>query len=382
LHGSLLLYRLLQGYPPEKVCIVESCAYPSKPERQLPGVRYESLAGEVERRLEPRLLRSRLSKFFSAMLMYTARARLRWVEKLQQGFLPEAVLTVSHSYTWITAARFAAKHQLPLHLICHDDWPRIANLPARSKAHLDHIFGAIYRQASSRFCVSPSMRDAYSRRYGADGDVLLPSRAADCLTYDEPPLRLREASTALTVAFAGSLGNVNDIHMLRSLAEILLKMGGRLLIFGPLTMAGARRVGLDGSNIQVCGLLKSDDLIRRFRNDVDVLFVSMSFDPADRPNVEISFPSKLADYTAAGLPLLIQGPDYCSAVRWAVENPGVAEVVTVNDPDAQAAALERLCVPSHRIAVAETAIRKGNEFFSHRAAQRIFLAGLNRTKTN
>src|SRR5207253_6403 len=118
--------------------------------------------------------------------------------------------------------------------------------------------------------------------------------------------------------FGGSLVNVNDIHMLQSLAEILLKMGGRLLIFGPLTMAGARRAGLESCNIQVCGLLKSNDLIRRFRDEVDVLFVSMSFDAADRANVQLSFPSKLADYTAAGLPLLIQGPDYCSGVRWAV----------------------------------------------------------------
>ena len=214
------------------------------------------------------------------------------------------------------------------------------------------------------------------------GDVLLPSRAADCLTYNEPPPRLREANTGLTIAFAGSLGNVNDIRMLESLAKILLRMGGRLLIFGQLTTADARRAGLDGCNIEIGGLLKSNDLIRRFRDEIDVLFVSMSFDPADRANVEISFPSKLADYTAAGLPLLIQGPDYCSAVRWAVENPGVAEVVTRNDPDSQAAALERLCVPSHRIALADNAIRNGNEFFSHSTSQRIFLARLTHTKTN
>ena len=382
LHGSLLLYRLLQGYPPEKLCIVESCAYPSKPERQLPGVRYESLAGQVERRLEQRLLRTRFYKFFSATLTYAAPARVRRVEKLQQRFLPEAVLTVSHSYTWITAARFAAKHQLQLHLICHDDWPRIANLPARAKAHLDHVFEVMYRQATSRLCVSPFMRDAYTKRYGMSGDVLLPCRAADCLTYDEPPQRLRERHKGLTVAFGGSINTPSEARALKSIAEILHKIGGRLLIFGRLKTDDARREGLDRRNIELCGLVKSNDLIRRFRDQVDVLFLPMSFDTADRAYVELSFPSKLADYTAVGLPLLIQGPDYCSAVRWAVENPGVAEVVTRDQREAQAAALERLYVSSHRIALAETALRRGNEFFSHRTAERIFLASLTRTKTN
>ena len=48
---------------------------------------------------------------------------------------------------------------------------------------------------------------------------------------------------------------------------------------------------------------------------------------SDRINMEMAFPSKLADCTATGLPLLIYGPAYCSAVTWARENPGVAEVV-------------------------------------------------------
>jgi hypothetical protein len=59
----------------------------------------------------------------------------------------------------------------------------------------------------------------------------------------------------------------------------------------------------------------------------------MSFNAVDRANMEISFPSKLTDYTAVGLPLLIYGPHYCSAVQWARENPGVAEVVTADNAE-------------------------------------------------
>ena len=43
--------------------------------------------------------------------------------------------------------------------------------------------------------------------------------------------------------------------------------------------------------------------------------------------MKISFPSKLTDYTATGLPLLIHAPAYSSAVRWARAEHDVAEIV-------------------------------------------------------
>jgi hypothetical protein len=78
----------------------------------------------------------------------------------------------------------------------------------------------------------------------------------------------------------------------------------------------------------------------------------------------ISFPSKLTDYTAAGLPLLVQGPGYCSAVRWALENPGVAEVVSDLSPAALEAAVARLKDSSHRLSLAHRAIDVGGRYFS------------------
>ena len=43
-HGSLLLYRLLQALPPEKLRVVEGYLGPSQPDRRLPGVAYRALA--------------------------------------------------------------------------------------------------------------------------------------------------------------------------------------------------------------------------------------------------------------------------------------------------------------------------------------------------
>jgi hypothetical protein len=99
----------------------------------------------------------------------------------------------------------------------------------------------------------------------------------------------------------------------------------------------------------------------------------MSFDAHDRPNMELSFPSKLTDYTAAGLPLLVCGPTYCSAVRWVREHPGMAEFIETEDSAPLQDALRRLVEnEQHRFQLATRALELGGKVFSHAAIQQTF----------
>jgi glycosyltransferase involved in cell wall biosynthesis len=113
----------------------------------------------------------------------------------------------------------------------------------------------------------------------------------------------------------------------------------------------------------------------RLRDESDALFVPMSFDASDRMNMEMAFPSKLADCTATGLPLLIYGPSYCSAVVWAGENQGVAEVV---ESELQLGdAVNRLANdPAHRVSLGRRALDVGREYFTHDRVQEVFSAAL------
>jgi hypothetical protein len=188
---------------------------------------------------------------------------------------------------------------------------------------------------------------------------------------------LRKPVRSLTVAFGGAIHARGYVLGLRLLAQALAAIGGRLLIFGPFTAADARREGLALANVECRGMLPSPALMGRFREEVDVLFVPMSFEPKDRSNMEVSFPSKLADYTSVGLPLLIYGPEYCSAVRWARENPGVAEVVDQPDPSRLADAVQRLARSGDsRWQLGHSALTSGEKYFSHRTAKEIFQAAL------
>lgn len=369
-HGSALLYRLLQRYPPERLRIVEGNLFPARTDRRLPDVTHGAL--NVGR---PRLLNTRFHDLYSRWLLSGARRRAANVRGLIGNFSPEAVLTVGHGYSWLTAAQFAADGKLPLHLILHDDWPSIVAPSLRPS--VDRAFGEVYRQAVSRLCTSPFMCEDYARRYGPTGTVLLPYRAADAPVFSGVAERLQRSNGAPVFAFAGTINSPGYAMLLRVLAAGIAKHNGELLIFGPITREAAAAAGLDLPNIRLGGLLKADELLLRLRADADVLFVPMSFAPEDRDNMRMGFPSKLTDYTAVGLPLLILGPADCSAVTWAHRHPGIAEVVASDAAGDLEHAIARLAGDAaHRVALARSAQDVGNREFSAEAADAIFKSAL------
>ena len=369
-HGSTLLYRLLQGYPADRLRIVEGNLFPARTDRRLRGVTHHTLHVGTSRALNTRFHDS-----YSGWLSIGARRRAAKVRPLLGTFAPDAVLTVAHGYSWVTAAKFAKDARIPLHLILHDDWPRVVAPWLRPS--VERAFTGVYRQAATRLCTSPFMEEEYQRRYGVRGTVLLPYRAADAPVFDGIAERLSRPSRTPAFVFAGTINSAGYAQLLRDVATRIAAHQGELLIFGPINAAQAAAWGLDLPNITLGGLLKSDELLRRLRADADVLFVPMSFAAADHDNMRMGFPSKLTDYTAVGLPLLITGPADCSAVRWANEHPGVAEVVTAPDADALAPAIDRLCGDSsHRIALARMAQQVGNHDFSAATAAAIFHSAL------
>ena len=374
-HGSVLLYRLLEQYTPDKLRVIEGNIFRSQTDRRLPGVAYRTY-----RQGWARLQYTRFFPLFAAGLMFTGNWRTGRVERLLEGFVPEAVLTVTYFYSWTTAAALAAKLGIPLHLILHDECIDTTLLPKWAKPHAHRIFGNIYRQAASRLCVSPFMAEEYSGRYRARGEVLFPCRAADAQIFPTVPGRMGQAGgdQPLVVAFGGTVNCEGTKRALAMTAKALEAVGGKLKIFGPIDAERARANGLGGGNIEFRGSLNSDAFKQALRNEADVLLVPMNFDPEEATNTRISFPSKLADYTSVGLPMLIFGPDYCSGVRWARDNAPVAEVVAREDAQELTAALERLRLPEHRQRLAHAALRKGDEFFAHARAAEQFLACLRR----
>ena len=371
-HGSALLYRLLADYPADRLLVIEPSASQSQVARRLPEVRYESVKVRGER-----LMRTRFVRHYSSFQFMWSPRREKQIDALLGSFQPEAVLTVAHACLWRTAAAFAGRRQLPLHLICHDEVTQmIPHLPIL-RGGIERVFGEVYGSAASRFCVSPYMRDDYRTRFGVDAEVLYPSRAADVLQFDAPPDHVASMPQGLRVAFAGTINTPGHADLLRNMAGCLQTLGGKLLLYGPIAKDSLQHVGLAQPNVELRGLLPSNSLIKALRTAADLLYVPMSFDPGDRLAMKTNFPSKLTDYTAVGLPLLIQGAADSSAVMWAEENPGVAEVVAEPSVEALGRSLRGLLHDSvQRLALGAKALAVGQRYFAHDRASRVFLGAI------
>jgi hypothetical protein len=367
-HGSALLYRLLVGWPADRLRIVES-TYFSSPKTRIANVDYRFMPIRFIRILSTRFSRRYRKCLFKSAL----RAGKRAIRVAQaEQFRPDAILTVAHGVAWLAAANAAKRLGIPLHLIIHDDPFKMSYLLPDMKQEFEEMLGSVYRQAASRLCVSPYMAKIYEKQFGVPGDVLYPGRSPDAPVFEIPPDRLTQSDRPLTYVYAGTINMRGYVESLLKLSQALKARGHRLKIFSNLEPGSATAAELSAPHVDLKPIIPFKELIDILRSSADVLYVPMSFEAVDRQHMELSFPSKFTDYTIVGLPLLVSGPSYCAAIRWVTENPGAA--VTVGDQSLQSldAALVELDIPSRRLELARNALRLGNQFFSHSASFRTF----------
>ena len=368
--SSIQLHRLLGAYPRESLCILETREPPSQPARRLPGVRYHALPVANRARL-----RGSLSGPYRLWLTATVAQRAADALQIVDGFQPDAILTIGSGFGWLVAAAIAQRLAIPLHFIAHDDWPKPSSLDAAFRGWLQARYGHVYREAQSRLCVSPFMIEEFERRYGVRGDLLYPVRAADDQARAGAAIRALSADEPIVIAFGGGSGS-HVMPGLRTLAQALSGVAARVMLFGPFDKAKQQELRSLFAGFEFRGLVSPAEMIDGARH-VDLLFAPMAFDAASRDNMTVSFPSKLADYTAAGVPILIHAPPYSSAARWAERHHDAAAVVTVDDRSTlrdKIAALK--CDRAARQALAAGAIRAGDACFSLGAGRALFEGAL------
>lgn len=360
LAGELLLYRLLRQYPSDRLTIAQSNVGRSRPEKRLPDVEYVDYQfGNT------RILNSRLTQWYGSWLHYKARWIPTTLKRVVDDVEPEAILTVWHDYSWLTAAEVARNRDLPLHLILHDDAP---HLEFRAHPLFEELhrrdFERVYRQAESRLCVSSGMEREYNDRYGVPGRVLYPARGWEASVYDAPPDRSGEKEI-VRVGYAGSLHAPGFKEALGRVAEAIAPTGGEVLVYSNASPEKVREEEWVKENTVLKGFVDPEDIVDELRNEVDLLFAVSSFEGRYRKTARTNFQSKMVDYTATGLPILLWGPEDSSTIKWAKQNDGVARVVTSpKTEDFRDALHELIDDPDARYEYGKTALEVGKQCFS------------------
>jgi glycosyltransferase involved in cell wall biosynthesis len=244
------------------------------------------------------------------------------------------VLTVAHGDGCWAARRFARKHSLPLATIFHDWWPDIPEVHAPCRRVLDRRFRQLYRDSDLALCVSDGMRHALGRH--ANSRVLYPLPSSLPSGFR---LNAENRSSQLQVLYSGNLYDYGDM-LGALLAHVQDHPTVRLQVRGPNPNWPADfQAEMRGRGLWFDFVPRAEFI--QWLNSADAFLVVMSFDARLRRRMETSFPSKLTEFAQVGRPLVIWGPEYCSAVQWA-RGGDRAYCVTDERPAALVAALAAL----------------------------------------
>ena len=350
--GSMMLYRLFQHHPSDRI---KAVGPKPQPRSQVLSCEYVELLPAASSRLD--LTRLAQMKRSLEALSLLGRIPDDRVDAAVGDFQADVVITVMERLDYVDAAhRFCQRRGVPLALIVHDRLESFDRVYGAFAGAQRSRLAGIYRDASARFCVSPEMERCLARIYGAPGTVLYPSRP-DSLTprvVDESA-RLKNPPR-LTMAYTGaeSYGYGARIReVMPALADLVT-----LRIYSrdawPSPPQGAVYAGAPAP----------DELWPRVMAECDAVWLPYSHGVEMRSLYETHFPSKLTEYTALGMPVLISGPSYATGVRWG-ERAGDATITLADDTiDAIRGACSRLTGdPALRTSLARGALVAGARDF-------------------
>ena len=125
--------------------------------------------------------------------------------------------------------------------------------------------------------------------------------------------------------------------------------------------------------LEIRAPLSSSELVRQLHEEADLLLLLTSFEPDLMEVIRTQFPSKMVDYTAAAVPILVVAPEQSGIADYLEERPQVAQLVCDPSPDGVRAAVNTLAAdPAKMVSLARGAAAAGEEDFGYETSYRKF----------
>lgn len=254
------------------------------------------------------------------------------VLRAAQAFRPDLIFTIAGSWDWTARMSQHLARALRVPLVgSFNDWFDFGIIiHPQLRMHLEKQFRAFYRACDLAWCTCDGMRMELGAHPNAQ--ILYPL-GAEALRTDNERLKNRNGPSRFIVAFAGNLSDWYGTMLERLVTTAIAKRATiefRLFGKNPSWTFEFDRMVQERAVFR--GYLPFDQL-REEMAEVDALLLPMGFDAQCALVERTSFKTKFLDYLAYGKPILVWGPEYCSAVRVAREFDS-AEICT--DPDASA----------------------------------------------
>lgn len=360
--GGLLLHRLFHGWPADRIRVLARHV-PTRGD-PLPNVAYRRLLVPWHRFENSRW--HRLKRSLRAFGL-TPMARMADIAAALEGFSPDLVFCVmQHAQYFDSAAYFARSQGLPLVVAVHDLNESFEPVYPWAREAMRQRDRAFYRLAACRLCISPEMERYCREAYGVAGEVLLPIRSDD---LEPRPLALAATLRTpgrLTLGFVGNLGYGYG-QALEEQLDGLRAAGARLIVYSRPPGPELQRLLHSNDCCDLRGFVPAQDAWRAMQAECDAVWLPYPKRPDDKLKAlyRVHFPSKLPEYLALGLPVLVTGPQFATGVRWAEAHSDAVVTCTLNEPREFSLLLARLAQDAPwRLALAENAVRVGDAAFS------------------
>ncbi|MEA5620789.1 glycosyltransferase [Cronbergia sp. UHCC 0137] len=249
------------------------------------------------------------------------------------------ILTVAHEDGCWEALRFSKINRIPLVTFFNDWYPDFPSAHNKCKQLLNKRFKNLYIKSDLAFCASEGMKQSLGNHPNSYVLYGIPAILENKAIVDKYPSQLNEQNREFNVLYFGNLYDYGSI-----IATFLQEIKNNPRIRGQVRGAKPNWTQDFHSEMRDRNLwldFAPREELDQWLASADAFLVVMSFDPALRRRMETSFPTKIAEYAQFGKPLVIWGPDYCSAILWG-RGGDRALCVTDQNPAVLVSALENL----------------------------------------
>lgn len=320
--GSILLARLLDGYPTSSLIV-------------LTGSHASDLSTK-QGRLACRHLTFPTSKGWGRWGLGRLRVALDWLRlplltlsaiRVIRRHSIQTMMTLLHGRFYFAVWAAARITRTPYVVFVHDYY--LNGEASIGQKLIRAASRTVLNDAARVFAVSAGMQQKIKDELGVNSDLQLPATKA------QVPRNQRNwevHNEHLNIVYAGAITSVVE-DCLDLLTQIVksgaLKECGiasaTLQLFSSMSPDKLLSHGWNHPDVHVGSWIPQTQLPQAL-SDSDILFLPFSFHESARETTETAFPSKTADYLASGTPILVFGPKYSTIVKYA-RDQGFAEVV-------------------------------------------------------
>jgi glycosyltransferase involved in cell wall biosynthesis len=380
---AVMIGRLIHGMPPDRYCLVSLPLYPETGDkveytRALPGKRYLLPA---ERDLPPLPIPLGWQDAWRQLRQfYHVWQRGINIARALQGDPADTVVGCSGDLLDLPAAWLAARLlKLRFAVYFFDDYTEQwwADKPLQRFAI--RVERWLIPRASTIMVTNELMQDEIKRRYNRASDIIRNPTAGGSLAsiierYPAQPDEVR-------LVFTGAVYHLN-YDILRAIVEGLATLSGithRLHIYTAQAKEQIEAQGLTGPHIEIHPHVTPEE-VAEIQRHADILLIPFSFVPEARGIVRTAATAKLADYLAAGRPIMALCQDD-AFVAWFLRTRECGVTVSSASPDHIAAAVRSILEnPANRLRMQANARRAAIEEFDPAIAQTALIKAIGLVK--